>query len=94
VAFRLEGGGWQQLAVRLPARGALGILRLYLPASTVALQLDWIKITPAQGKAHRTDFCTENVFRTVDAALFLRQLWLAYKQVSGVDWNRGKTHYM
>jgi hypothetical protein len=56
VSFHLNGGDWQQVTILLPARGALGIIRLYLPDSTEPLQLDWIEITASQGKTQRTHF--------------------------------------
>ena len=56
VAFQIAGGDWRELAVELPATGPLGIVRLYLPAEKNAVQLDWIELNPAQGKAQRWDF--------------------------------------
>ena len=56
VAFQLTSGGWQEVSVTLPADGALGIVRLYLPAQKDPVQLDWIELRPAQGKAQRCDF--------------------------------------
>ena len=56
VAFQIAGGDWSELTVELPAVGTLGIVRLYLPAEKNAVQLDWIELKPAQGKAQRWDF--------------------------------------
>jgi hypothetical protein len=56
VAFHLAGGDWQEVSVKLPAEGALGIVRLYLPAQKAPVQLDWVELKPAEGKAHRSDF--------------------------------------
>jgi hypothetical protein len=56
VPFQLAGGEWRELSVELPAVGALGIVRLYLPAEKDAVQIDWIELKPAQGKARRWDF--------------------------------------
>ena len=56
VAFQLIGGDWQEIGLRLPAEGALGILRLYLPAQQEPVQLDWVEIQAVKGKPHRTDF--------------------------------------
>lgn len=56
LTFQLDRGDWQQVHVTLPARGALGVLRVYLPRSTTPVELDWIEITPANGKSQRTDF--------------------------------------
>jgi hypothetical protein len=44
VTFQLTGGDWQEVSVQLPAEGALGIVRLYLPAKKVPVQIDWIEI--------------------------------------------------
>jgi hypothetical protein len=56
VAFQFTGGEWRELTIELPATSTLGILRLYLPAEKDAVQLDWIELKPAQGKAQRWDF--------------------------------------
>jgi arylsulfatase A-like enzyme len=56
VAFHLAGGDWQEVSVKLPAEGALGIMRLYLPAQKEPVQLDWVELKPADGKARRSDF--------------------------------------
>ncbi len=56
VAFQLAGNGWQEVRVTLPADGTLGIVRLYLPAQTEPVQLDWIELKPTQGKTQRWNF--------------------------------------
>ncbi|WP_395143113.1 sulfatase, partial [Armatimonas sp.] len=57
VAFTLKASAeWQEVTVALPAEGALGILRLYLPAQKESLMLDWIEIKPTQGKPQRWSF--------------------------------------
>ena len=56
VAFQLAGGDWQELSVALPAEGALGIVRLYLPAATDPVQLDWVELKSGRGKPQRWDF--------------------------------------
>ena len=56
VAFKVTGGDWQEVSVPLPAEGALGIVRLYLPAQNEPVQLDWIEFKPGEGKPHRSDF--------------------------------------
>ena len=53
VPFQLAGGDWQEVTVELPARGALGIVRLYLPAQKEPVQLDWVELKSAQGKLQR-----------------------------------------
>src|SRR5215204_2419857 len=42
VPFEVPAGDWKELTVDVPAQGPLGILRLYLPASTKPVQLDWV----------------------------------------------------
>lgn len=49
VDFTLKDGGWQEVAVQLPAEGALGILRIYLPMQENPVELDWIEITSLKG---------------------------------------------
>lgn len=55
VAFTVAPGDWHELATELPVKQPLGIVRLHLPATEGAVEIDWIEITAA-GKAHRTDF--------------------------------------
>lgn len=55
VAFHLAGGDWQEVSVKLPAEGALGIVRLYLPAQKEPVQLDWIALDSGKEK-RRSDF--------------------------------------
>ncbi len=55
VPFELTGGDWQEVSVKVPAEGPLGILRVYLPAQKEPVMLDWIEIQ--NGKTtHRSDF--------------------------------------
>jgi hypothetical protein len=56
VAFRLTGGDWQTVTVDVPAKGPLGILRLYLPAAQQAVEVDWIELKPVAGKPRRWEF--------------------------------------
>jgi hypothetical protein len=56
VAFQITAGGWQEVSVQIPPEGALGILRLYLPAQKDSVRLDWIELDPAGGKPQRSDF--------------------------------------
>ena len=44
VAYTLNGGDWQNVSVGIPANGALGILRLYLPAQAEPVEIDWIEL--------------------------------------------------
>ncbi len=55
VAFQLTAGDWQEVTVALPAEGALGIVRLYLPAQKAPVQLDWIELQSGQ-ENRRSDF--------------------------------------
>ncbi len=56
VPFQLAGGDWQEVTVELPAPGALGIVRLYLPATKEPVELDWVELKSAQGRIQRSDF--------------------------------------
>ena len=57
VVFQISGSiDWQEVSVPLPAEGAPGIVRLYLPAQKESVQLDWIELKPAGGKSQRSDF--------------------------------------
>lgn len=55
VSFHLPGGDWQDVAVKLPATGKLGIVRLYLPAQNQPVQIDWIELQSGKQK-RRTEF--------------------------------------
>ncbi len=56
VPFQITAGEWQEVSVPLPAEGALGIVRLYLPAQKEPVQLDWIELKPNGGKPQLSDF--------------------------------------
>jgi arylsulfatase A-like enzyme len=57
VPYRTSGEAvWQNVTVELSPQQATGILRLYLPAGSAAVDLDDIVLTPAQGAARRWDF--------------------------------------
>jgi hypothetical protein len=47
---------WQTITVQLKAPAATGILRLYLPTGSAAVELDDIVLTPAQGAPRRWEF--------------------------------------
>jgi len=55
VPFELTSGTWQEVRVELPADGPLGIVRLYLPATSEPLQLDWIELRSGR-VVRRSDF--------------------------------------
>ena len=44
VPFKLTAGDWQDVSVSIPANGALGIIRLYVPAQTQTVEIDWIEL--------------------------------------------------
>ncbi|MFT3920900.1 MAG: hypothetical protein QM778_00030 [Myxococcales bacterium] len=56
VAFDVGKGNWQELAVTLPVKGPLGVVRLHLPATVAPLELDWVELQPQNGKAQRWEF--------------------------------------
>jgi len=48
---------WRETMVELPVKGALVHLRLYLPATPEQpVELDWVELRPADGRAQRWDF--------------------------------------
>jgi hypothetical protein len=49
-AYTLDGGDWQEVSVNIPATGALGILRLYLPVQQEPVEIDWIELQGAGAK--------------------------------------------
>jgi hypothetical protein len=55
VPVVLKGGDWEEVAVTIPAEGPLGIVRLYLPAATQPVEVDWIELR-ASGKPTRWGF--------------------------------------
>lgn len=55
VAWKAASPDWQTVKVALPGDGPLGILRVYLPAGEVPVELDWIEIQTAGGN-RRMDF--------------------------------------
>jgi arylsulfatase A-like enzyme len=50
VAFQVPAGDWHELAVEVPAKETLGIVRLYLPATPQPIELDWIEVRPKAGR--------------------------------------------
>ena len=52
AALEIQAGDWQDVKVELPEKGPLGTLRLYLPDA----EIDFIEITPANGRAMRSNF--------------------------------------
>jgi hypothetical protein len=58
VPFEFAAGDWRDVSVEVPATGALGVVRLYLPAASEPVELDWIEVRAQEGKAQRWDFKT------------------------------------
>ena len=44
LPFTLAPGDWQEITVSIPATGPLGMLRLYLPAQTQPVAVDWVEL--------------------------------------------------
>lgn len=57
VDFTLKGGDWEEISAELPAKGPLGIVRLYLPMQEQEVEIDWIELSSKNGsKPTRTSF--------------------------------------
>jgi hypothetical protein len=56
AAFRLTGDEWQTVTGDVPAKGPIGILRLYLPAVQQPVEVDWIELKPSKGPPRRWNF--------------------------------------
>ena len=55
--FNVKEGDWHELTVDISARGPLGTMRLFLPAtSDKPVEIDSIEVTPANRSAQRWDF--------------------------------------
>ncbi|MEI6175497.1 MAG: sulfatase [Verrucomicrobiota bacterium] len=52
AAYTLIGGDWQEISVSIPAAGALGVMRLYLPAKSGHVEIDWIELQGTGAKKH------------------------------------------
>ena len=55
IPFALAARAWQEVTVKIPAAGPLGILRVYLPAQTQTVDVDWIELE-AGSKSKRWEF--------------------------------------
>ncbi len=55
AAYTLQSGDWQELSVNIPASGALGLLRLHIPAQSGPVEIDWIELQ-ADGTNKRWNF--------------------------------------
>ncbi len=56
VRFTMKGGEWEEISVRIPAEGPLGIVRLYIPMQESPVEIDWIEIKSGKAKPMRSDF--------------------------------------
>ncbi len=56
VPLNVAAGDWQEVTVDLAEPGPLGTLRLYLPAGTKPLELDWVELRGIGAKPQRWDF--------------------------------------
>lgn len=56
VRFQVPATDWQELAVTVPEKGKVGIIRLYLPATGASAELDWVEITPKGASPQRWEF--------------------------------------
>ena len=52
----MRGGEWEDIEVTIPAKGQLGILRLYLPAEKQAVEVDRVILTGKGGAPRRWEF--------------------------------------
>ena len=55
VEYTAKGGDWEEITVKIPANGPLGVVRLYFPKETTAAQVDWVTLQSKQQKL-RFDF--------------------------------------
>ena len=53
--FKLAGSEWQDVSVKIPATGPLGIVRLYVPAQEQSVEIDWIELK-GSGAPKRWEF--------------------------------------
>ena len=53
--FSIKGGDWQDVEIKLPVKGTLRHLRVFVPISKEPLEIDWIEIAPAGGKSKQSE---------------------------------------
>ena len=53
--FSIKGGDWQDVEIKLPVKGTLQHLRVFVPISKEPLEIDWIEIAPAGGKSKQSE---------------------------------------
>ncbi|MEN8849121.1 MAG: sulfatase [Akkermansiaceae bacterium] len=51
TSYTAKAGEWQEITVKIPAKGSLGILRLYLPAASQVIEIDSISFS-SEGMEH------------------------------------------
>jgi arylsulfatase A-like enzyme len=56
VPYETQGGDWQTITVDIPAKGPLGIFRIYVPAQSQTVEIDSIELRPVKGKPRGWDF--------------------------------------
>ncbi|MGY8639666.1 MAG: sulfatase [Verrucomicrobiales bacterium] len=56
VPFKTSGGEWQDIELKIPAEGNLGIFRIYIPAQKQTVEIDWLELKPDSGNPRRWDF--------------------------------------
>ena len=56
ITGTLQPGDWQTVRIDIPAKGPLGILRLFLPAQTQPVEIDWIELQAGKAKARQWKF--------------------------------------
>ena len=55
VDFTIKNEDWEEITVKVPATGPVGIIRLYFAEQTTAAQVDWVELQSAKAKM-RADF--------------------------------------
>jgi hypothetical protein len=56
VAFDVAAGDWREVAVDIAQPGPIGTLRVYLPAQSAPVELDWVEVQAKSAKAERWEF--------------------------------------
>jgi len=52
--FSIMGGDWQDFEIKLPVKGTLQHLRMFVPVSKSPIEIDWIEIISAVGKSSQS----------------------------------------
>jgi len=52
--FSIKGGDWQDVEIKLPVKGTLRHLRMFVPVSKEPLEIDWIEIAPVGVKSKQS----------------------------------------